>query len=226
MWFNHVVKVRDFDMINVNHLWKFVTRGAMIMCADSQVGIDIDIPVCNRGKKLSKTSITAIIFQIKNGIRFKATIDKTILDGMNPHRVGLFSSDDEPLPVVRMVFALASDTCAVVFPQSGQRHHLYEFTAFDIWCAGLSPDTFRDIGADLESYKVLLLRSMRQDDAFDVKEVRDDYRDQETVDLKGRLRRKMAPLLDKTEQHNFIHTRDNFASHDLGLANSGDNVHA
>jgi hypothetical protein len=36
-----------------------------------------------------------------------------------------------------------------------------DFTSFDIWCAGLSPDTFKDIGGDLAAYKVLLDRSVR-----------------------------------------------------------------
>jgi len=46
-----------------------------------------------------------------------------------------------------------------------QRGHL-----FDIWCAGLSPDTFKDIGGDLAAYKVLLDRSLRShiSEAFDL----------------------------------------------------------
>jgi hypothetical protein len=36
-----------------------------------------------------------------------------------------------------------------------------DFTSFDIWCAGLSPNTFKDIGGDLDAYKVLLDRSLR-----------------------------------------------------------------
>jgi len=35
MWFNHVIKIRDTDLINVRYLWKFISRGAMILCANS-----------------------------------------------------------------------------------------------------------------------------------------------------------------------------------------------
>jgi len=33
-------------MINVEHLWKFITRGAMIVCLVNHGGIDIVLPVC------------------------------------------------------------------------------------------------------------------------------------------------------------------------------------
>jgi hypothetical protein len=31
MRFNHVLKVRDTDLINVRYLWRFITRGAMMI---------------------------------------------------------------------------------------------------------------------------------------------------------------------------------------------------
>jgi hypothetical protein len=40
MWFNHVIKIEDIKMISVDNLWKFVTRGAMILCANNQEGVD------------------------------------------------------------------------------------------------------------------------------------------------------------------------------------------
>jgi hypothetical protein len=40
VWFNHVIKVQDLDMINTKHLWRFITRGAMVMCMDNQLGVN------------------------------------------------------------------------------------------------------------------------------------------------------------------------------------------
>ena len=44
---------------------------------------------------------------------------------------------------------------------SDNDHFQGDFTSFDIWCAGLSPNTFKDIGGDLAAYNVLLDRSLR-----------------------------------------------------------------
>ena len=30
VWFNHVLKVRDTDLINVRYIWRFITRGEMM----------------------------------------------------------------------------------------------------------------------------------------------------------------------------------------------------
>ena len=32
MWFNHVTKVEESEMIPVPNLWKFAAHGAMILC--------------------------------------------------------------------------------------------------------------------------------------------------------------------------------------------------
>ena len=51
-----------------------------------------------------------------------------------------------PKSVIRMVFALASPELAVVFRDRVEaKHSLDEFTAFDIWLAGLSDPTFKQI---------------------------------------------------------------------------------
>jgi hypothetical protein len=55
IWMNHVLKVRDTNLINVEYLWRFVTRGAMILCANGQRGVDLVIPVVHSGGELSET---------------------------------------------------------------------------------------------------------------------------------------------------------------------------
>jgi hypothetical protein len=210
-WFNHVIKTQQSDMISTKHLWKFITRGAMVMCVDNQHGIDIVLPICLGEQKLSKRTVSAILIQVKNNKDFGPKVDKTLFDGMNPFRVGLFSEGDEPLlPVIRLVFALASDKASVTFPTVAERkHHPDKFTAYDIWCAGLSPDTFRNIGEDSKWYKLLLARPRELVDAFDLKEAEDQYQDEETARERGIRRRRMAPLLFKVAAHNYIHKPTN-----------------
>ncbi|KAF8264913.1 hypothetical protein EI94DRAFT_409046 [Lactarius quietus] len=171
-WFNHVIKVHQSDMINTKHLWKFITRGAMVMCVDNQLGIDIVLPICARDNKLSRSTVSAILIQVKNDKNFKYQVDKTLFECMDPFRVGLFSEGDRPLPVIRMVFALGSDKRGVVFP--AVEDEIDTFTAYDIWCAGLSPHTFRDTAIDLEWYRSLFLRSLRPHDEFDFKDDKDN----------------------------------------------------
>ncbi len=207
MWFNHVIKIEDGAMINTELLWTFITRGAMIMCSHNQAGIDIVLPVCATKGNLSRDSVTAILIQVKNAKRFECSIDKTIFDGMDPFSVGLFDKGSQK-PVIRMVFALASPTPGIRFPDIREYTNTRsggasKFTAFDIWCAGLS--SFKNIGADLTPYQFLLDRSLQPHDAFEVGETNDPYLDAVTRSERGRRRRGMAALIMDKDNHRRIH---------------------
>lgn len=71
MWFNHVVKIEDNKMISVDYLWKFVMRGAMILCANNQGGTDLVLPVCHKERNLSPDSMRPVLIRVKNAERFK-----------------------------------------------------------------------------------------------------------------------------------------------------------
>jgi hypothetical protein len=142
--------------------------------------------------------VTAILVQVKNVKQFECSIDETVFDRMDPFSVGLFDEGSQK-PVIRMVFALASPTPGILFPDiteytSTNSSGVGEFTAFDIWCAGLS--SFKNIGDDLTSYQSLLEHSLRPHwhDAFELGETDDLYLDTETRSERGRLRRRMAAL--------------------------------
>ena len=210
IWFNHVIKVEKdtITMFSADHLWKFITRGAMIMCSDNQEGIDIVIPICHTRKALSRHSVTAILVQVKNSERYQLKIHKSLFDGMDPISLGIFPDKVDPKPVIRIVFALAALDAGVDFLDARQRerHHTDRFTAFDVWCAGLDKETFNHIGGDMSSYRLLLERSLRPHDAFELKE--DTELDEETRRLRGSLRRRMAPLTTDDDAHHGIHLRE------------------
>jgi hypothetical protein len=44
MWFNHVIRIRNTDMINVQSLLQFITRGTLI-CGNNQHGADTVLPI-------------------------------------------------------------------------------------------------------------------------------------------------------------------------------------
>ncbi|KAF8330411.1 uncharacterized protein EI90DRAFT_1187934 [Cantharellus anzutake] len=160
MWFNRVIKIERKEVISIDHhhLWEFVSRGAIMLCATNQE-----------------------VIQVKNAQDYKVTSVPTLFDAMGPvvksaifSTLGLASISDsdsesatttsneleitqlaepekkvdrqrkepktvDPKPVIRIAFALASPMPAVVFRQRPEvRHHFDGFTIFDIWFAGFS----------------------------------------------------------------------------------------
>ena len=132
------------------------------------------LPVYIRTGNLSRDAVTAILIQVKTGDHFKCKIVNFCFDEMDPSLL-VFSEGQLPWPILRVVFALGSHEAGILFrsprprgseleqddaddSDSDNDHFQGDFTPFDIWCAGLSPDTFKDIGGDLTAYKVLLDR--------------------------------------------------------------------
>ena len=242
MWFNHVIKIESKEMVSIDHLWKFVVRGAMVLCTTNQEGIDIVLPVCDTTKNLGPDSVTAIIVQVKNSKDYQVTLQEELFDAMDyVVKSGIFiklpelgvdcdpgsnSDPDEtpgepkkkkrkveiaepvkanPKAVIRVIFALASPEPAVLFKDRPEkRYHFDGFTAFDVWLAGLSDETFKQIqDEDLEHYKTLLERSLAPHDAFQLKGV--SRIGKKAKKMRGARRRKMVPLAFPEHAHHCIH---------------------
>jgi uncharacterized protein YwbE len=208
MWFNHVIRIEKDKLINVEYLWSFITRGAMILCTHNQNGVDIVLPLCLKTGKLSRKTVSAILIQVKNSDEYGYDIDKTLFDGLCPFGVRLFDDNFIPRPVIRMVFALASSKSGIRFPEVRARprtRHYDKSTTFDIWCAGLS--SFKNIDEeDLASYQTLLDRSLQPHDAFELGEFKnDEYLDDATRQSRGRRRRRMAALTMLHGEHHQLH---------------------
>jgi hypothetical protein len=62
-----------------------------------------------------------------------------VITHWHPLNLGLFPDKEDSKPVIRIVFALAAVDAGVDFPKARERDHDHfdEFTAFDVWCAGL-----------------------------------------------------------------------------------------
>jgi hypothetical protein len=207
MWFNHVIRVEKAEMMNDKYLWTFITRGAMILCAQNQNGVDIVLPLCLKTGQLSRKTVSAILIQVKNSDKYGYDIDRMLFDGLCPFKVGMFNDKSTPRPVVRMVFSLSSSIPGVRIPEvrerSRTRHHDIS-TAFDIWCAGLS--SFKNIDGDINSYQILLDRSLQPHDAFELGELKgDEYLDAAIRESRGRQRRRMAALTMVDNEHCQLH---------------------
>ncbi|EPQ51580.1 hypothetical protein GLOTRDRAFT_140973 [Gloeophyllum trabeum ATCC 11539] len=200
MAFNHFVKVQDYDVINVQYLWRLVLRRAAILCADNHRGVDIVIPFVFKDAPIEAQNISAILIQVKNDRSYSHKVQRTTFVGMDPRRVRLFTRKDSPLPVIRMVFSLGSWKAGLTVVQPPERRSSRipssrPFTAYDIWCAQISSDTFGVInsekGEDVRAYESLLRRSLGVHDGF---ELRDDPKAEPAVrEARINLRRRMYP---------------------------------
>ncbi|SRR6266849_4427021 len=116
-----------------------------------------------------------------------------------------------PKPVIRLVLALSSPEAGIIFPERAS--HLNSFTAFDIWLAGLSTDTFQHIGGDLKSYEALLERSVRPHDAFEmlneprVERLGNPRAGEQSKEFRAANRRRMAPLMLPKPGYHEIHRK-------------------
>ena len=182
MFFNHFVKFRDRSVINRRYLWRLIARGAAGLCADFQFGIDIVIPFLFWDRCLRRINVSAFFIQSKNDASFQAIPRGYLFDMMNPYHVQFFDDNEEPVPVIRMVFALASSTANVAMlecPERMQplregafkaRFQEEKYTSFDIWCAKASHKTFLPLkDAEDDIFQKLLLRFRLFPDVYDEK---------------------------------------------------------
>ena len=85
-----------------------------------------------------------------------------------PLAIGLFEDAASPLPVVRMVFALAAPHSSVSV-RPARLPSPSEYTAFDIWCAGCSSETFLAIDrTENEAYRSILYQTIASSAAYAV----------------------------------------------------------
>jgi hypothetical protein len=70
-------------MISIDHLWKFVVRGAIILCATNQ-SIDIVLPVCHMTQTLGWfCDSDGYPSKKRKGLQYKATLQGDLFDAMN-----------------------------------------------------------------------------------------------------------------------------------------------
>ena len=157
IWFNHIVRATDPDVLKRANLGALIARGAAVMCTANGSGVDLLIPVVF-DDVLKEESISAILIQVQNSRQYnRENSGRELLDVMDPFRLGLFPTAEREgkemdllewdatigivvKPVVRMVFTLAAQSSSppVVLVPPPRRRHYGKFTAYDIWCNGVA----------------------------------------------------------------------------------------
>ena len=163
IFFNHFIKLHDNEIINRKYLWVLIARGTAGICANHQVGIDIVIPFLFWDHLLRRENVSAIFIQCKNSATFQVTTREYLLDMMNPYHIRFFDEKEIPVPVIRIVFALGlliPKMEVLSCPERSQpsrdaafkaNYQVDKYTAFDIWCAKASCETFLPIKDDLRN---------------------------------------------------------------------------
>ncbi|KAF7795136.1 hypothetical protein EIP86_006283 [Pleurotus ostreatoroseus] len=141
MWFNHIVKVRSLACIQASHLWEYGCRGAAVLCASNQEGVDIVLPMFKAGR-VGSAFVSAILIQVKNESIY-STVRPHLFDRMTP--VDTLNASTEH-PFIRLVFSFDVDSAEVGVhlrgPSSLPQAARSEYTAYDIWLSGAKSSTF------------------------------------------------------------------------------------
>ncbi|KAJ8517087.1 hypothetical protein ONZ45_g5701 [Pleurotus djamor] len=164
VYFNHFVRVVDRNTLDQDHLWRVFCRGAAIICVVDQQGIDILTPIL-RGYILKKENIGVILIQVKNDKRYGSKLNGRLFDAINPQRLGLCAREPgHQIPIIRVVMALASEFPAVQ-PRTppakrSKRLQAAKYTAYDLWLAGRTADTYKPIAGEASAVYDGLLRGL------------------------------------------------------------------
>jgi len=179
LYVTHFIKVYDYKSLSAEFLLKCLVRGVAIVCADNQRGVDIVLPMLYKNSLLKIENITCILIQSKNDPVFSTKPKRYLFDAMNPITLQVFNKSTTPLPVIRMVYALAAKASVVYVSMPGTRKQpsrkgkqksnfgKNSYTSFDIWCGQATSQTFATIQReDNDAYKELLRLSRDVSDMF------------------------------------------------------------
>ena len=175
VYITHFIKVYDYLVLTDGLIMALAARGVAILCAGNQASVDMILPMVYESTILRRTNITVIMIQSQNNVKFSTTPHRYLFHLMNPFTLGTFNKqDDNPRPVIRMVYALTARKPIVQvmkrgWPRSERaakdkgkgksrgQYSIHSFTSFDIWCGHTSSSTFGAIHPeDNETYRELL----------------------------------------------------------------------
>jgi hypothetical protein len=139
-YFNHWIKVHQWGILDLRYLLALYFRGAAVLCANSQPGIDGLMPFLLKGTEVALNNVGVCLWQSKNDASYTDEVDENLFKGMDPLSLKIFNDNAQSdITIIRIVFALAAKepSLKVVKVQSSADR---PYTTYDIWCSGLSSD--------------------------------------------------------------------------------------
>jgi hypothetical protein len=112
IWFNHYVKVHSSRVLNLKYLWRYIPRGAAVVCTDNQTAVDAAWPfIIDSSLPVGSNNTGVILGQTKNDLAYSDSPDLPLFEAIDPFKLGIFDEDETNLPpLIRIVFALAAST--------------------------------------------------------------------------------------------------------------------
>lgn len=176
MHFTHFIKPQEQKLLARPYLPLFMARGAAVLGANCQPGVDAVYPYLYGRTDLSSKDIGFILVQVKkNDVSFNSRDE--IFKNMDPFKCGLLQDSDcvdgnFPIPIIRIVFALCdrpstgmgvvqqqpytppSQVLSYIDGGGGPR-----FLSFDFWCSGVDPDIIEPVKEAPERWRALVERA-------------------------------------------------------------------
>ncbi|EDR02266.1 uncharacterized protein LACBIDRAFT_295447 [Laccaria bicolor S238N-H82] len=144
MHFSHFVKVHEFKAIDLTSLLLLIGRGAGVLCANNQNGVDIINAFLKNGTKLEIGNAGLVLIQVKNDSAYGTQPQQELFDAMNPHDLNILEDKGCAVPIIKIVFALAAKKPLLKVVRKNASAS-YRAVIYEIWCAGLSPDVLLPI---------------------------------------------------------------------------------
>ena len=142
--FSHFVKVHEYKAIDITSLLLLQGRGAAVLCANNQSGVDAINVFLRDGTKLVRDNAGLILHQVKNNSGYSTKPRQKLFDAMDPYDLEILEAGAPAVPLIKIVFALAARTPSLnVVRRSSTKE--YAAVIYEIWCAGISPDLLRPI---------------------------------------------------------------------------------
>ena len=114
-------------------------RGAAVLCANNQTGIDAINVFLRDGTKLVRENAGLILHQMKNDPRYSTEPQPKLFNAMDPRDLEILGTGDLAVPLIKIIFALAARTPSLNVVRHDPTKE-YPAVVYEIWCAGISPD--------------------------------------------------------------------------------------
>ncbi|KAF8336008.1 hypothetical protein F5887DRAFT_1063318 [Amanita rubescens] len=176
MHFNHFIKLLDF---------KSVDKKCLFGSNDPRCWLTVFL---KSGTKLAIDNLGLILYRISNDPHYTHIPEPKLFESMNPYDVGILKEGDAPVPVIRIIFALAAQTPSLHVIRHDPSP-AYNAVVYDIWSAGLSSDFLKPIDPQTTDIWNDLLQA-----SYSWKDIYKAAADEE-------LRRSMKPGADDEDGH-------------------------
>jgi len=158
MHFNHFIELHEYKSVNKKSLLFLMTRGAGVLCVNSQASVDAINVFLISGTELRTDNLGVVLYQIKNNADYKDLPEPTLFDSMDLYDLNILEAGDKPIPLIRIFFALASKTPSLYVTRHPPSSS-YRAVIHDIWSAGLSSDFLDPIASTTDIWDSLLQAS-------------------------------------------------------------------